>query len=305
MMTVPDFVTDVIQQDTIYALTVSDRTLYAGRKSGLYRSQDAGITWVDALTSLPDVDSVTVTAIVAQGDAGFAGVKGAILCSYDAGENWAIVGLASPPPTVVALAVSPNYVVDSLVIAGTSDDGVFVSIDRGASWVAWNFGLIDTHIFALGFSPHYAADKLILAGTESGLFMSKNGGRGWSELDFPMDAAPVVSLGFAADDVIYAGTEANGLFVSDDKGKHWRRVENPLISGGVNTILIRDNTTQHISLLLEDKVVFSVDNGQSWKQSRVQIADDKTPMTMSVHPTETTKFVLGFADGDLMAGDVV
>lgn len=304
MMTVPDFATDITQQDTIYALAAVDCTLYVGRKSGLYRSHDGGTIWVDALTSLLDIDSVTVTAIAAQGDTVFAGVKGAVLCSHDAGESWMVVGLASPPPNVVALAVSPNYAVDGLVVAGTSEDGVFVSTDRGASWVAWNFGLIDTHVFALAFSPHYATDKLILAGTETGIFVSKNGGRGWNELDFPMDAAPVVSLGFAAN-VIYAGTEANGLFVSDDKGKHWRPVENPLISGGVNTILIRDNPAQQITLLLEDKVVYTVDKGQTWKPSRVQISDDKTPMTMSVHPTENTKLVLGFADGELITADLI
>ncbi len=305
MMTVSDFANDITQQDTIYALTNSDRILYAGRKSGLFRSSDAGVTWVNALTALPEIDSVTVTAVAAEGESVFAGVKGAVLCSHDAGESWTVVGLASPPPDVVALAISANYAVDGMVIAGTSEDGVFVSTDRGASWVAWNFGLIDAHVFALNFSPNYAADKLIMAGTETGIFVSKNGGRGWSELDFPMDAAPVISLGFAANDVIYAGTEANGLFVSDDQGKHWRPVENRLISGGVNTILIHDDPAHQISLLLEDKVLYSVDNGQSWTSAPVQISDDKIPMTMSQHPTNTAKLVLGFADDDLIITDSI
>ncbi len=305
MMTVPDFATDITQQDTIYALAAADRSLYAGRKSGLYRSHDGGLTWVNALASLSDIDSVTVTAVACQGDTVFAGVNGAVLCSYDAGKSWTVVGLASPSPNVVALAISPHYVEDGLIIAGTSDDGVFVSTDRGGSWVAWNFGLIDAHVFALGFSPNYAVDKLILAGTETGIFVSKNGARGWIELDFPMDAAPVISLGFAGDGVICAGTESNGLFVSNDKGKHWLPVENRLISGGVNTILMPESHSNKIWLLLEDKVVYSDDHGKSWEPSRVQISADKMPMTMSQHPTDPTKLILGFADGDLITADSI
>ena len=224
--------TDTLQHDTVYGLATSGHILYAARKSGLYRSRDAGVTWVDALTSLPDFRSLTVTAIVAQGNSVFAGVNGAAICSHDAGESWTIVGLASPPPNVVALAVSPNYVEDGMVIAGTSDDGVFVSTDRGVSWIAWNFGLVDAHVYTLAFSPVYRADRTLLAGTESGIFVSKNGGRGWSEIDFPMDAAPVMSLAFSQeyedDGLIYAGTESNGLFVSDDSSKTWRPVENHL-----------------------------------------------------------------------------
>ena len=304
MTLVPDLVTDILQQDVVYALATADRTLYAARKSGLYRSHDAGITWVDALTSLQDSRSLTVTAVVAQVHSVFAGVKGAVICSHDAGESWNIVGLASPAPNVVALAISPNYVEDGLVVAGTSDDGVFVSTDRGASWFAWNFGLIDVHVFSLAFSLVYKEDRTLFAGTESGLFVSKNGGRGWSEINFPMDAAPVISLAFSPiytkDGVIYAGTESNGLFVSDDRGKTWRPLENRLIAGGVNAILIREQPMHEIWLLLEEKVLYSADKGRSWQASDIHIRPDKMPMTMSFHPTESATLIVGFADGEIM-----
>ncbi len=304
MMFAPDLVTDILQKDIVYALATADRALYAARQSGLYRSHDAGITWVDALNALPASSSLTATAIAAQGKTVFVGVKGAVICSHDAGETWKIVGLASPPPNVVALALSPNYVEDGVVVAGTSDDGVFVSTDRGASWVAWNFGLIDAHVFTLAFSPAYRTDRTLFAGTESGLFVSKNGGRGWSEIDFPVDAAPVLSLAFsptfAADGLIYAGTEANGLFMSDDSGKTWRPTENALISGGVNAILVREQPAQEIWLLLEDNVVFSADKGRSWQSSSIRILPNKMPMTISLHPTVSAMLMLGFADGEII-----
>jgi hypothetical protein len=196
---------------------------------------------------------------------------------------------------------------DGMVIAGTSDDGVFVSTDRGVSWIAWNFGLVDAHVYTLAFSPVYRADRTLLAGTESGIFVSKNGGRGWNEIDFPMDAAPVMSLAFSQeyedDGLIYAGTESNGLFVSDDRSKTWRPVENHLISGAVNAILIREYPSHEIWLLLEDKLVYSADKDQLWKPSRIHIPPDKNPMTLSLHPTESATLMVGFADGEIMPAD--
>jgi len=303
-MMVPDLVMDIPQQDTIYALATAGQTLYAGRTSGLYRSNDEGITWDNAFASLQNGSSPTVTAIAAYENSLFAGVNGAVICSHDSGKSWTIVGLASPPPNVVTLAVSPNYDNDGLVVAGTSDDGVFVSTDRGTSWVAWNFGLIDAHVFNLVFSPAYPADRTLFAGTESGIFVSKNGGRGWSEVNFRMEVAPVISLAFsptyADNGLIYAGTESNGLFVTDDRGKNWRPVKSDLISGGVNAILIREKPVQDIWLLLEDKVVYLDDKGQSWQPSHIHISPDKMPMTISLHPTLPAMLMLGLADGEIL-----
>lgn len=303
-MIVPDLAIDIHQQDSVYALATVSHTVYVARKSGLYRSDDGGVTWVDTLTALPETYALIVTAVVGQGEMVFAGVKGGVLCSYDACQNWKIVGLASPPPDVMALALSPNYADDGVVMAGTADDGVFVSTDRGATWIAWNFGLIDAHVFTLAFSPAYKDDGTVFAGTESGLFVSKNGGRGWSEVDFPMTAAPVLCLAlsptFAVDGLLYAGTESSGLFSSDDSGKNWRQVENPLLSGAVNAILIRRHPAHEIWVLLEDKVLVSTDKGQSWQPSQVHIPSDKNPMTMTFHPTKPTTLILGFADGDML-----
>lgn len=304
MMPIADDVAENVQLDTVYGLTTVGSVIYAARHSGLSRSLDGGVTWQDALATLTDLQPSPVTAVTAHGNTVLAGVKGAVICSHDAGESWNIVGLASPAPTVTAIAISPNFVEDGTAVVGTADDGVFVSTDRGASWAAWNFGLIDTHVFALAFSPNYTVDKLIVAGTESGLFFSKSGGRGWNEIDFPMSAAPVLSLAFspayADDGVIYAGTEANGLYISTDSGEHWHPVKHSLVSGVVNAVVMQQHPSPRLNLLLEDQVVYSADKGLTWHLLDVVIPNGKLPMSMSLHPTETSGLLLGFANGDIL-----
>lgn len=303
MMPIADVVDENLQLDAVYGFATVGSTIYAARQSGLSRSVDGGVTWQDAFTSLDDLQPSPVTAITAHGNTVLAGVKGAVICSQDAGENWNIVGLASPAPTVTAIVISPNFSEDSTALLSTADDGVFVSTDGGASWTAWNFGLIDVHVFALAFSPNYDVDKLIVAGTESGLFFSKSGGRGWNELPFPVSAAPVLSLAFsptyAADGIIFAGTEATGLYIYADHGAHWQPVDHPLISGAVNA-LITDEQSSQINVLLEDQVVYSVDSGVTWQPSTFAIPAGKLPMSMCLHPTNKPSLLLGFADGDIL-----
>lgn len=297
--------TITMAQDTVYGLAASAGVVYAARQSGLARSLNGGRTWDDAFANLRDWQPSPVTAVALHGDTVLAGVKGAVICSTDAGANWNIVGLASPPPTVSAIAISPDFVADGTALVGTADDGVFVTTDHGAHWTAWNFGLIDSHVYALAFSPDYHSDQLILAGTESGVFSSRNGGRGWNEVDFPMSAAPVISLAFspifATDGRVYAGTEASGLFLSNGYGSKWQPVDDVLLSGGVNAVLTAGKPDTNVYALLEDKVVLSADNGATWQPSTIRLPSGSVPMSLCMHPTDASALLLGFADGEILS----
>lgn len=288
-----------LPQDTVYGLARSAQNLYAARASGLYRSQDGGVTWQDRFAALDRPEPLTVTAVAAAGETVFAGVNGAVLRSDDAGEGWQIVGLASPPPLVVALAVSPQYAEDGIVAAGTAEDGVFISSDHGRSWVPWNFGLVDRQVYALVFSPDFATDGTIFAGTESGVFRSHNRGRAWRDVPFPMEAAPVLSLAvsptYGQDGRLYAGTEKNGLFVSHDFGLIWRQIGPDEIPTPVNAIQIVAQPAVEIWLLLDDSLIASSDGGSTW-QRRYDFPANKLAITLLCDDV----IRVGFADGDVL-----
>lgn len=239
--------------DTVYALARSNSTLYAARASGLYHSQDGGETWQQSFD-----EPLTVTAVTTIGQTILAGINGGIARSVDGGTNWQFAALTTPPPLVAALAAAS----DGIVIAATAQDGVLVSSDHGTSWTAWNFGLIDPNVYALLLSPTFSADQTVMIGTESGIFRSQNGGRGWHETHFPLDAAPVLSLGLTPSGRWLAGTENNGLWASDDGGMNWQPIEIDGLSSAVNAILTAVPAT--IYLLLENTLLRSMDDGRSW-----------------------------------------
>ncbi len=285
-----------LQQDAVYALAGANGTLFAARASGLYRSADGGQSWFDALMSAEIEKPAAVTAVAAHGDGVFAASSGAILRSDDGGASWQAVGLTAPPPTVVAIVVSPDYASDRTVIAATAQDGVFVSTDGGASWVAWNYGLVDLNVNALALSSKFGTDHTVLVGTESGIFRSRNGGRSWREVDFPMASAPVVSLSLSTEGGAFAGTERSGLWQSTDFGAHWTPVGGELTSAAVQAIQAHEGD---VWLLLEDGVMRSTGGGNSWQQDAWPLPSGK--MSTAFLPDAGANMVIvGFADGDLL-----
>ena len=281
-----------VQNDAVFALVASGEALYAARASGLYRSRDGGLTWEDALISLERRDRFAVTAVAALGRTVIAGATGAILHSRD-GANWQIAALPAPAPAVTALSVSPDFGDDGLIAAGTAEDGIFISVDQGENWIPWNFGLIDLHVNALAMSPTFHRDHTLFAGTESGIFRSLNGGRAWREVPFPMNFAPVLSLGIATSGRLFAGSESHGAFASDDGGLNWRQIE-AFADGAVNAIHIRDS---RVWLLFNEAIAVSDDGGDTWASN--PLPPGKGAMTLLPFPSSAAALV-GFADGDLL-----
>jgi len=267
-------------QDLVHALAASpaferDGVCFAARPTGLYGSQDGGQSWQSAYGSLA-LEAPLATAAVALSPGFpadqtlFAGVPGAILRSSDGGRSWFVAPLPTPPPFVSSLAISPNFVHDGIVLAGTMEDGVFRSGERGVHWATWNFGLLDLNVLCLAISPAFAEDETVFAGTDSGIFCSTNGGRAWREVDFPADLAPVLSLalspGYASAGLLFAGTESYGLYTSQDRGHSWTRLGEGTIDGAVNSLLLSPEFPARPEMLVSwaEALLISRDGGQTW-----------------------------------------
>jgi photosystem II stability/assembly factor-like uncharacterized protein len=304
--------------DIVYSLATSpgfaqDGLCFAAHPSGLYRSDDGGLTWQNAYASLElDVPLTTVAVAVSpnfEADRSvFAGVPGGILRSVDGGQSWYIAGLPSPPPFVSTLVVSPNFAHDGTLLAGTMEDGVFRSGDRGEHWAAWNFGLLDLNVLCMATSPDFANDETLFVGTDSGVFRSTNGGRAWREVDFPPDFAPVLSLAlspnYATDGVLFAGTESCGLFYSSDNGHTWLRLGEDVVTGAVNSILLAPEfpAQPDVLVLLGDALLISHDGGQSWVEWQAGLRLERS-MTSVIAPqglAPGASLLVGLVDGRVL-----
>jgi photosystem II stability/assembly factor-like uncharacterized protein len=157
---------------------------------------------------------VELTSVAAHGHSVWIGANGDIAVSRDGGATW---GLSQLPvkAEVMALAASPDYPNDGLVLAATARDGVLRSTDGGATFHAWNFGLLDLNINALAISPAFARDGHVLAASDHAVFLSRNGGRAWRELDLPGSGGPYVAVAFGPAGSLLVGSESAGLWQAD------------------------------------------------------------------------------------------
>ena len=269
-------------EDVVYALQCAQNVCFAARASGLYRSTDYGSSWQCVYASLTLSKPIPTTSVVLSPDFAtdrtvFAGVPGGVLYSLDGGDSWRTVEMGSPPPAVSALAISPDFRRDGVLIAGTMEDGAFRSGNRGTGWTAWNFGLLDLAIFALAISPNFAADETLFVGVESGIFRSTNGGRAWCEVTLPIGYEPVLSLvlspDYAQDGTLCAGTESQGVLRSTDRGTTWSQLATT--DGAVNGLLMSPDfpATPHILALLDHTLLFSRDAGQTWNEHPTRLSD--------------------------------
>jgi photosystem II stability/assembly factor-like uncharacterized protein len=247
--------------DYVYALAVASASkdtyvCYAAKQSGLYRSFDRGAHWSCCFGKVGAVTAICISPTFEQDAILYAAAAGGVFVSTDAGETWMGVPLASPAPVVSAFAISPAHSADGILLAASLEDGVFRSINSGAGWSGWNFGLYDHRVNCLAISPDFAHDQTVFAGTDTGLFISRNGGRSWSaRADDDLTCVTFIGLSpnFGLDRRLWIATEKDGLLESKDAGHSFDYLYRNLPQVSIQALIPLDE--KQIALALEREVV--------------------------------------------------
>lgn len=133
-----------------YALAVdpsNSNVVYAGGNPGLFKSTNAGSSWVLSSTGL----SGTVNAIginPVNGNILYAGTTIGVFKSTNGGTNWTDCGLDDAQ----AVLVHPSA--PESVFVGTKA-GVYRSANSGGSWTAMSAGLDNLDVTSLGINPNF------------------------------------------------------------------------------------------------------------------------------------------------------
>ena len=310
---------NISRLDYIYQFSGSGKSnrgkadYFAARVSGLYRSSDGGKSWASAFDSLhlqkdPSALAVAVSPDLEDDPSIFVGLNGGILRSPDKGHHWESALLPSPPPVISSLAISPNFIQDGIVFAGTFEDGVLRSSDRGRHWHAWNFGLLDLNVLCLAISPYFANDETLFVGTQSGIFRSTNGGRSWREVSLPIGFDAVLSLAlspsFDRDATLFAGTENQGLLHSHDGGQTWEKLSKSILKEPVNAIVLTPNFNDRPDILIlhGSSTLVSYNGGKNWKSWRSDRLAKKavTAICAPLGFAPQSPALVGCADGEIL-----
>jgi len=193
------------------------------------------------------------------------------------------VSLMQGASKMLALAVSPDYVRDRTVFAGTGWGDVLRSEDGGDTWDTLDSGTKGTAILALAVSPNYASDRTLLAGTgTAGVFRSTDGGNTWEDVNKgipnPKVPALAISPNYVADKTVFAGTGGGGVACSTDGGNTWKEMNRGLPRHSVEALVISPDYANDGTLFAsiegsgpfhdEDGGVFrSTDRGETWEET--------------------------------------
>ena len=139
-----------------------------------------------------------------------------------------------------AVAIGPT----AAFLVGSDLSGAYLSWDQGRSWqpIGAAQGLTETHVSGVGVDP---ADPAILyAGTEQGIFRSPDQGRSWQQV---LDHGYVTDIVFAAaaPHIGYAAVHSRhdvadgAVYVSTDRGQHWRAATNAGLPSGLHILKLR------------------------------------------------------------------
>ncbi|HEY2591330.1 MAG TPA: hypothetical protein VGI35_07040, partial [Steroidobacteraceae bacterium] len=249
------------------ATGVPDRpdTFYIGTAGGgIWKSENAGRTWVSMADRLPPaIGAIAVapsrpdTIYVGTGQVAprydIAAGRG-MYKSADGGRSWAAIGLANTEH-IGAIWVDPHDE-NTVVVAAlgplfrpSGDRGIYRSSDGGRTWnsvlaINPSTGVVDLAadparpglLYAAAWQarlePWLSYFKPIV-GPASGIYSSSDGGRSWSRLaggGWP--EGPLGRIGLAVAHTehgtrIYAtvdSAKSGGVWRSDDGGGHWRRM---------------------------------------------------------------------------------
>jgi uncharacterized repeat protein (TIGR01451 family) len=210
-------------------LSPSGTNLFAGSDGrGVWASTDGGASWEEKNEGLSGYIVRAVAINPAYDPRVYAGTyKGGVFWTQDGGANWSWWSDGLGDVEVEALAVT--YPQGYPVYAGLSGQGVYTRTKIGIwDWSDWgerSDGLTGSALVvqALAIKPE-PNSPIVYAGTEDGVYKTVNAGELWAEsstgLPHAVSALAVDPRAYY-EDWVYAGTESDGVYYSDDEAASW------------------------------------------------------------------------------------
>ncbi|MCD4747466.1 MAG: T9SS type A sorting domain-containing protein [Bacteroidales bacterium] len=236
----------------------ADNTMYAWSngpssvaQEGLYRSTDGGNTWENLGPNIGSLFETQIFAIAASqtnpdlifiggNDFGVNGFESIIYRTTDGGGSWENVYTGPEWDSFNYLFIDPNsndLIIYAAYMSNNVKGGFLKSNDGGTTWTDINNGIpVSTRwVGAIVCNP---ANSDILyggiggySGTEGSIYKSEDGGMLWSPTNISFGVwckIKDILISPLNEDVIYAATTQNGVYITTDAGDTWEAANDGL-----------------------------------------------------------------------------
>jgi len=213
------------------------QVFYAGTDSGLLRSEDGGQTWVEVTSGLTGHGMPDLAVDPQSPEHLYVRLKfERVYESWDGGQNWEArwEGLGAARE-VISLDLGSS----GLLITG-ANDGLFRWNSDEGLWQRVAPELKGQTVLTVVIGPRDEA--VVYAGATDGLWRSQDRGDSWSRWGEGLEGVGVDPVD---EQVAYAGTMYEGLYVTEDGGATWKPVRDGVpATASVRAILLSPDGQQ-------------------------------------------------------------
>ncbi len=298
--------TGFVGSEVVDIVTSLDGTIYATTYNlGIFKSTDGGKNWVFASFGIKNWYGMQLATHPEDADTLFTTTNGGVYKSTNAGKSWELIGGSDlcDDEDAGGNCHYHGIVVEKeapfKVLVGSGGDqyakegvGLTGSEDNGESWRNSDDGFVrDVHVSKLVIDPNnnnvfYATtqgeteytDKV---GDGAGVFKSTDRGNNWTQINNGLNSLEtnVLAVDPNNSDVLYLGTDDDGIYKSINGGENWKKLI-PTASFGVGDIIVDPQNSNNVYMgtvdyfrlsesrgVLGDFGVYkSTDGGTTWEE---------------------------------------
>ena len=298
--------TGFVGSEVVDLVTALDGTMYATTYNlGIFKSTDGGKNWVFASFGIKNWYGMQLATHPEDADTLFTTTNGGVYKSTNAGKSWELIGGSDlcDDEDAGGNCHYHGIVVEKeapfKVLVGSGGDqyakegvGLTGSEDNGESWRNSDDGFVrDVHVSKLIIDPNnnnvfYATtqgeteytDKV---GDGAGVFKSTDRGNNWTQINNGLNSLEtnVLAVDPNDSDVLYLGTDDDGIYKSINGGENWEKLI-PTASFGVGDIIVDPQNSNNVYMgtvdyfrlsesrgVLGDFGVYkSTDGGTTWEE---------------------------------------
>jgi len=252
--------------------------IFLGTGSGVFRSDDNGLTWIKKINGFPYGEKYINYLAVSDTSLFAAGTGSGLIRSTDYGENWTAVTNGLTDTYLYSLIAN-----ETTVFAGTGDnnEGVFRSTDNGDTWQQVKNGM--SYYYNGGWIPGMApmitslafVGSDLYAGTSEfqGIWKSSDDGDNWVFTSMETMNNNTISAISGNESVVLAGSQIGGIIKSDNGGTSWTQANNGIEAYGLVSAFLLEPGNALVST--KGGIYKSVNNGDSWANANSGIKADQ------------------------------
>jgi photosystem II stability/assembly factor-like uncharacterized protein len=160
------------QDGILFAATLEDGVLFSSDRGHHFGAWNFGLLDLNILC-------LAISPSFAMDETVFLGTQSGVFRSTNGGRAWREVDLPVGYEAVLSLALSPQFVHDGILLAGTETQGLLLSTDAGESWQRLGADVFTEAIDAIQLPPDFSIRPEIMALHAGTLLHSADHGETW------------------------------------------------------------------------------------------------------------------------------